>query len=420
MSYSFKVRPVNVPPKLVGVPLPVEVSAPDRSSRWTIVNLLEGTPSLVEVPEKGTYDLRAELPSGDHLRASVEVHSDQSAPTIDLQFPTARQLRPEGPAERGLQATTKRVPERSMFASRRSLESLDLAGVTRSLIEPAPGVEGREHLFQGWATSPQEREESIALRTRVESPWIAMPFSQPMAPGPHPGWTGTGRERRPMIFEARYERTRSGSGLAAVVVPPVAESTSFTLVADPDPHPDLSAPQLLAYVDSPSSNLDALFSYVRGGSFESARHLMEVVREQAEQLLYTKFEDPIGATIGAYALYRLGETERLRWVANLASQFPHLPDGAIIYGSFMIAQGESKEARQFFITALDRGIPMYSEGVRLLRDGLTFLRGLNPDDGQVRAYASRAYRLAGLANMDSELTCLNLGKALRMTGEAHG
>jgi hypothetical protein len=55
---------------------------------------------------------------------------------------------------------------------------------------------------------------------------------------------------------------------------------------------------------------------------------------------------------------------------------------------------------------------MYSEGVRLMRDGLNFLRGLYPENSDVQADAARANRISASANLDSELTCLRLGVGL--------
>jgi hypothetical protein len=55
---------------------------------------------------------------------------------------------------------------------------------------------------------------------------------------------------------------------------------------------------------------------------------------------------------------------------------------------------------------------MFSEGVRLLREGLNFLSGLYPEDAELQAAASRAYRIAAAANLDSELTALRLGTEL--------
>ena len=57
---------------------------------------------------------------------------------------------------------------------------------------------------------------------------------------------------------------------------------------------------------------------------------------------------------------------------------------------------------------------MYSEGVRLLRDGLNFVAGLFPDDPDVKAGAALANTLASVAILESQLTCLRIGKRLRV------
>jgi hypothetical protein len=55
---------------------------------------------------------------------------------------------------------------------------------------------------------------------------------------------------------------------------------------------------------------------------------------------------------------------------------------------------------------------MYGEGVRLLRDGLSFLNGLGSGDAELQAAVARAYRLADAVNPRSVLTCLRLSAGL--------
>ena len=59
---------------------------------------------------------------------------------------------------------------------------------------------------------------------------------------------------------------------------------------------------------------------------------------------------------------------------NLANWFPWLPDGMVLAGWRLLRTvGETAEARNYLLTATKRGIPVYTEGVRLLIQALSML-----------------------------------------------
>ena len=103
---------------------------------------------------------------------------------------------------------------------------------------------------------------------------------------------------------------------------------------------------------------------------------------KAESLLFGKYEDPIGATIGGYFLLRARRLARLRsWAPNLA-RFGWLPDGAVIDGWQHLLAGKAGRssdefalAREQYLLAATRRVPVYTEGLRLLIDGRTIREG---------------------------------------------
>lgn len=155
-------------------------------------------------------------------------------------------------------------------------------------------------------------------------------------------------------------------------------------------------------------DVSALFSYVRGNAPDKARHIAPTWLQQAQQMLQGNLDDPIAATLVAYTLLRVGDDQRQIWMEHLADWFHFLPDGAVLYGWSRIRAGQADAVWRWFHTALQRGIPMYYEGIRLLYEGLNCLQSLYPDDEEIARDASLAYRLASLANPASELTCLRL------------
>ena len=75
----------------------------------------------------------------------------------------------------------------------------------------------------------------------------------------------------------------------------------------------------------------------------------------AERLLKRKGNDPIAATVGAYALLRLGEIERLHdWTKNLMNWFAWLPDGITIRGEHLSRLGKHREAVAVFVNLSKR------------------------------------------------------------------
>jgi hypothetical protein len=117
--------------------------------------------------------------------------------------------------------------------------------------------------------------------------------------------------------------------------------------------------------------VDVLAAYLEAGLVREAADLGAT----AERLLQQKLANPIGATIGGYALLRMGETELMHnWPYNLSRWFPWLPDGAVIAGELALLQDDTKGAARQLEQAAERGVPLFAEGLSLLsrrvREGL--------------------------------------------------
>ena len=125
-------------------------------------------------------------------------------------------------------------------------------------------------------------------------------------------------------------------------------------------------------------------------------------------------EEPNQLTRAAYVLYQLSIPEADPVIDLLVLYHPKLPDAQILKGSSLICQGKADEVGDNFERALTVGIPIYTESVRLLRDGLNFLKGRHPNDRRIRSNADLANRMAASANFESELTCLRLGNEIKI------
>jgi hypothetical protein len=122
-------------------------------------------------------------------------------------------------------------------------------------------------------------------------------------------------------------------------------------------------------VPTGSPEIELIADYMRTGQVEAAAHVID----RAEYLLREKEMNPVAAALGGYALLRVGETSGMHdWPTNLANRFPWLPDGPVIAGELAAREGDHERAADWFIKALDRGYPMFSDGLSILASRLRY------------------------------------------------
>lgn len=122
-----------------------------------------------------------------------------------------------------------------------------------------------------------------------------------------------------------------------------------------------------------NESVRSLLSFMTSGNIQQAKSLHE---EYAEQFLYEKLDNPVYATVGGYYLLKVKALDRIHhWANNLAEWFPNIPDGAIIHAWQMLLQGDTNvnAIKIRLLQAFQRGIPLFTEGLRLLYEGLNML-----------------------------------------------
>jgi hypothetical protein len=115
-----------------------------------------------------------------------------------------------------------------------------------------------------------------------------------------------------------------------------------------------------ATLANPSADLLVRYAY----RADVKRSTVVTVALDAETLLGAKLVDPLAAVVGAYALLKLGDLDRLHeWTETLRRGFDWLPDGLIVRGEHLARTGRHAEACDAFTELPRRGLPISSEGL---------------------------------------------------------
>ena len=172
-----------------------------------------------------------------------------------------------------------------------------------------------------------------------------------------------------------------------VAVPPSAQGVNV-LVRRPSSPTEISE-GLVVRIVTQDRQAETLLHYLVSGNSASARaignrfiadelnRLNEVKEEDVahtELRLRDELVNPVSAAIGGYYLLQVGEAQRLHdWPRIFANWIDWLPDFAIIHAwQLLQVQGvpEFELALKRLIEASERGVPVYTVGLRLLYDGL--------------------------------------------------
>ena len=154
-----------------------------------------------------------------------------------------------------------------------------------------------------------------------------------------------------------------------------------------------------------------MLSYLTLGAFADARAIGASISDaEIEEILQQKRRDPASAVVSVYYQMRAGTIVHTDWVRNLADWFTMIPDGAVQYGWCLLRQPspDNMTARKYFLTAAERGIPMYSYGVRLLYDGLNLLAERFSGDVEIASAFRGVRRIAAVIDWNASVTSLAL------------
>jgi hypothetical protein len=110
----------------------------------------------------------------------------------------------------------------------------------------------------------------------------------------------------------------------------------------------------------------AIHNMVEKGQFA---HATLAAEQTAEDMLRSKYQDPVGAALGAIIMYRAGTlANRSSWLRNLARDFDWLADGKILLALLLEVTDEAEATRLLLEASQQR--PLFTESFSLLFDAL--------------------------------------------------
>lgn len=299
------------------------------------------------------------------------------------------------------------------------------AGRARVTVDILSGV-GSPHEWLKWAsslrdlghlmpddqarTAPARGNQYKATRSAIGGVWVLL-------------WEFRGKEWTPSKLKPLSSNRDRGIRQIEFSIPKRAhllqiggEGVSWRLVSLPS-----GGPTRVAFTESQPGVEDAVqltigretpgdeivMSYLTRGALPEAAQL-EGLWRPAERLLQGKYDDPIGAAAGAYALLRIGRLEeRNDWAQRLVEVAPWMADGPIIAAAVALRLDPPDRtlARRRVGQALHRGLPVFGMGLDLLIETMTRLhRGKDEDRAFHQAFLAMQGYLQARASRHSYLS----------------
>jgi hypothetical protein len=396
-------------------PASVDAAHPARTEPRLTVIPMDGEPKRLRVAA-GAYLVTALLPTGERVSRTVSVDSGEkkavilepaAAPEEWLRW---QQIMGQAPSSEDLARlveegrTTPLLTDVTVRLGR--AETCRNDGLFSSLPHPDEEKNAGDR-FIGilsdrvtWSDDPLEPVQEVGNLRKFENRYGAEEIlnlylvkrnEKPALLGVFPGpWTGPYMENLPVELLLTADRI------------PVYEKERDFIVRL----------RISAAVEDPDTAL--MLSFLGKGNITGAASALRHSKERLfTHWLFNKRLNPLAAAAGAYVMV---ETVRQRtpykgrwgdWVVNLSDWFSWLPDGAIALAWYELAtrprhgkavrKKKEQSARELLIKAVERGVPLYSHGARLLVDGLSLFVGQDRIDQRQDETASRTLRAYEIA-----------------------
>jgi hypothetical protein len=351
-----------------GALVPVEVSDDKAQIIYRQAVPLGASAVLSFDFQPGRYLVRANLPSGEIAASTVDL---TNAPNATALLRSAKR----SPRESlGWAYYLQRTPAPSKVARLRNpptqsipqLESM----VMDDVLKESPTAKFWQHGTPGWTQlSVPDGSYSTGLFTMAS-------YDRSVS-NQEPGAQLFIEIQSQLDWQANlgqlWIQVESGNHSRFVAVPPTSIMRIYIL--DAVPNSEWDAP-FRVLVGSGSATLQSLVGFLASGDFDSARSVGTEWFAVAENMSREKLEDAVSAAVAGYFLLGAGEHARLHdWTRNLADWITWLPDGPIIRAFHVLSQKtpDLVEVRGRLLQAVQRGLPLYTQGLRMLFDGLNMM-----------------------------------------------
>jgi hypothetical protein len=365
---TFRINAADV----VATTIPLQV----RNARGVRVDTILSSRSL-KLPV-GNYFVSGRLPDGTRLSGEVSLREGATANVeLSAESPEGAGASGEAPAPNlGLEST---FPAGDAHEFGMTTRSTGLDKTARKPLTSPSLPEGARPR----TTIPQEVNQ-------IAGNVFAGALSRSSQPAP--AQIVINGSDHPLFLELKF----SGQEKRTYIALPTAPGIGCTADAEFGPFPSI-------HLQNKTAN--DLLRYQEAGLVRQAK-MLAVQSDLAEALLAKKFDDPVAAAVGGYALLRTGEMDRLHdWTENLATSFPTLPDGLVIFAEHLAWSGRHLEALRQLLKIPERGLPLFSFGLSRAIDRLRLYAsslsdgGLSADEKTTEAVRSVLEKLQAIGSV---------------------
>lgn len=370
--------------------------------------------------ETGRYEISATLPSGEVLQDEFEIETDVVTDIVleGRQSPNEWRSWSKFAGARDYSPTASGFPDtKSSFLTEPqnyqiALGSIALDQRTKGEFDPATWKGWYEFLYSRWELRSSRHPGVAELDLGKVDPALSVHVT-PGAPG-EPTMikvlsqgdqgpsTSFGKRRNFLVVTGAqgsrilsipwpWERHYGEVGHEEILRVLVSERDDL-LVCDPVIR---------------DNRLGGLLAYLNAGRVGRAAQLLEL----AEDALFAKYENPLGAAAGGYVLLSTSQASQKgrwpHWLDNLAQSFPNIADGAILRAKWLLQQDKPDfdDAKSNLEHAFNRGLPFFTAGIVWLIEGLSLFE---QDDKEIAEHLRIVRGVARSIDLSRGLTSVDL------------
>jgi hypothetical protein len=362
-------------------------------------------PRTLDVPAPGLYLVRAELPTGEPVSTTVRVGEGpdpavailtaaEVSPRETLAWAYARQS-VRNVSGGSLTAWTQKVARQTADSGGLDTLSVTIPGIFRQVVGPE------------WKFVPAAGSVNADAAVANQDPRLVVQVKIDI-----PEEDQVAERCGPVYVQRSIKASPDAPAEIDVIAVPTAVDPTMLFVRNETQGPGTRAIRTLVRGANPKA--EGLLAYLNNGAFPSAKRIAQAVTVEALRTMADTRRDPFAAAIAGYFRLSSGQIGRLDWMRRLTEWFPMMPDGPVICGVAVLRSGTDDasldEARSYLLQAVERGIPTYTVGLRLLFDALRALAERAPNDHELLSAVARVRAVAASTEWTSQTTTFSFDR----------